>query len=113
MNDQIETSLASLRAEAPPVTRRAVELGTGLVPGFATYEAPVGEVAVFFTAAGVREVRLVDDLTSEAVEARPPRAWGDAIRRALDEGRPGRLPLDLEGVTPFRRAVLEQTATIP
>jgi len=109
----IEQQLGRLRRPAPPAVQPTVELGTGLVPGFSVYEAPVGEVAVVFTPRGVRSVRLVEELDPQAIEAKPPRAWGDRIRRALEEGRPGNLPLDLEGVTPFRRKVLDQAATIP
>lgn len=109
----IEQQLGRLRRPAPPAVQPTVELGTGLVPGFSVYEAPVGEVAVVFTPRGVRSVRLVEELDPQAIEAKPPRAWGDRIRRALEEGRPGNLPLDLEGVTPFRRKVLDQAAIIP
>ena len=109
----IEEQLQSLRRPAPATVRPAVELGTGLVPGFSVYEAPVGEVAVVFTPRGVRSVRLADEVDPGAIEAEPPRAWRDRIRRALEEGRPGDLPLDLEGVSPFRRRVLEKAATIP
>lgn len=112
MNELVESELAALRTAAPSATGRAVALGTGLVNGFSTYEAPVGEVAVMFTPAGVREVRLVEERDPAAVEARPPRAWGDRIVRALEEGRPGSLPLDLR-VSPFRHRVLEQAASIP
>lgn len=113
MNTSIEAGLAALGGPAPPMTAPAVALGTGLVAGFSVYEAPVGEVAVTFTPEGVRSVRLVEEVGGEAMEARPPRAWAEKIRRALDEGRPGDLPLDLTSVTPFRRRVLDQAATIP
>lgn len=109
----IETRLAGLRTPAPDTTVTAVALGTGTLAGFDTYDAPIGEVAVLFTPAGVSEVRLVTDIADDAVSAKPPRAWGDRIRRALEEGRPGDLPLDLSAVTPFRRRVLETAATIP
>ena len=109
----LENQLAGLRAPAPAQTAIAVSLGTGLVPGFAVYEAPVGDVAVVFTPAGVRQVRLMDELDPGAVEANPPRAWADRIPRALEEGRPGSLPLDLSEVTPFRQSVLGVAATIP
>lgn len=109
---ELESELIALRRQAPPVTGVAVALGTGMMPGFSVFEAPVGEVAVTYTPEGVRSVRLMDELDPQAVEARPPRAWGDRIRRALEEGRPGNLPLDL-AVTPFRRRVLDQAASIP
>lgn len=111
--NKIETTLGGLRQTAPPQTDMAVALGTGLTSGFGIYEAPVGEVAVVFTPAGVRQVRLLADVDPDAVEARPPKAWADAIPRAIDQGRPGRLPLDLTAVTAFRRRVLDRAATIP
>lgn len=109
----LETKLAGLRATAPAEIVTAVALGTGVTPGFSVYAAPVGDVAVVFTAAGVRSVRLVGEIDPTAVEANPPRAWADQIPRALEEGRPGNLPLDLAQVTVFRRIVLGVAATIP
>jgi O-6-methylguanine DNA methyltransferase len=113
MTGNIEDALGTLRSPSPPSTRTAVELGIGLVTGYARYEAPVGEVAVAFTPEGVRWVRLASEVEPAAVEARPPSAWARRIPRALEEGRPGDLPLDLSSVTPFRRRVLETAATIP
>ena len=109
----VEIGLEGLRSDAPSSTRSAVELGTGLRPGFSVYEAPVGEVAVMFTPAGVAAVRLLDEVAETAIEARPPSAWADLIPRAIEEGRPGDLPLDLSAVTDFRRSVLGVAGTIP
>ena len=109
----IEHALADLRVGAPPGTDDAVAVGVGLRPGFSVFDAPVGEVAVIFTPSGVSAVRLIDDLPPHAIEASAPSAWSRHIPRALEEGRPGRLPLDLSAVTPFRRAVLEVTGSIP
>lgn len=109
----IESSLTGLRVAAPERVQVAVGLGTGLVPGYAVYEAPVGEVAVVFGPDGVRSVRLAEEVDPAAVPADPPRAWAPLIERALYEGRPGKLPLDLTEVTPFRRRVLDVAATIP
>lgn len=113
MTTPIEFDLSALRSDPPSTVTPAVRLGVGLTPGFSVYEAPVGEVAVIFTPAGVRGVRLVDEVDPEAIEARPPRAWAGRIPRAIEEGKPGELPLDLRAVTPFRRKVLEVAATIP
>lgn len=113
MTSEIENQLSGLRHPAPPGIATAVALGTGIVPGFSVYEAPVGPVGVVFTPVGVREVRLIDEIDETAVEARPPRLWEKRIPRALEEGRPGDLPLDLAAVTSFRRTVLETAATIP
>lgn len=109
----LETSLAGLRRPAPSGTTTAVGLGTGLTPGYKVYEAPVGEVAVVFTPEGVNSVRLAEEVDPTAVAANPPRAWATLIPRALENGRPGDLPLDLRSVTPFRREVLAQATVIP
>lgn len=108
----IESHLAELRSPAPAGTGRAVALGAGVTHGFAIYEAAVGEVVVTFTPAGVRTVRLASEFDGAGIEARPPQAWGRHLAAALEEGRPGALPLDL-AVTPFRRTVLDTAATIP
>ncbi|HSJ33521.1 MAG TPA: methylated-DNA--[protein]-cysteine S-methyltransferase [Acidimicrobiia bacterium] len=113
MTEYIEDALEGLRSSPPTSTRTAVELGVGLLPGYARYEAPIGEVAVVFTPEGVRSVRLASEVDPRAVEARPPKAWARRIPRALEEGRPGDLPLDLRTVTEFRRQVLQVAATIP
>lgn len=109
----IEHALEGLHTPAPGRTGDAVALGAGLRPGFSVYEAPVGDVAVLFNPRGVSAVRLVDELPPDAIEARAPSAWSRHIPRALDEGRPGELPLDLSSVTPFRRSVLTVTGSIP
>lgn len=109
----IEDKLAGLRQDAPGSLGRAVGLGTGLLTGYRVYESPVGDVAVMFTPEGVQKVRLVAEIGKEAIEATPPKAWERLIPRALEAGRPGDLPLDLSDVTPFRRRVLAQAATIP
>jgi O-6-methylguanine DNA methyltransferase len=109
----IEVHLTGLRRPAPERTGVAVGLGTGLTPGYKVYEAPVGEVAVVFTPDGVNSVRLATEIETAAVEANPPRAWATLIPRALENGRPGDLPLDLRSVTPFRRKVLLEATTIP
>ena len=109
----IETHLAELRRGAPATTTPAVKLATGLASGFEVFEAPIGEVAVLFTSAGVHSVRLLDEIPDDAIQAQAPRAWARHIPRALEHGRPGDLPLDLDKVTPFRREVLEVAATIP
>ncbi len=109
----IQSRLADLRRHAPRPLSTSVALATGLTPGFAVYEAPFGEVAVSFTPSGIRSVRLTSEVDPLALEAQPPSAWAKAIPRALEEGRPGRLPLDLASLTPFRRSVLAIAATIP
>lgn len=118
----VEAALAGLRTAAPATTEAAVELSVGLADGYAVYPSPVGEVMVAFNPDGVSAVDLADEgvearfaarFHRRLVPARPPAAWGEAIPRAIEHGRPGRLPLDLRSVTPFQRAVLAVAATIP
>jgi O-6-methylguanine DNA methyltransferase len=118
----IEAQLAALREEGPRSTRQAVMLGTGLVEGFAEYESPLGGVVVSFNPEGVSSVDLATDdapgriasrLGRPVDAARPPRGWDTKIRRAIDRGSPGDLPVDLRTVSGFQRSVLTATATIP
>jgi O-6-methylguanine DNA methyltransferase len=100
----------------------SVNLGIGLVEGFAIFDSALGPVGVAFNPSGVSSVDLVDDdferrfagrFHRPVVKARPPVGWDAKISRALEQGRPGSLPIDLRSVTPFRRAILEIAATIP
>ncbi len=118
----LETQLAGLAATAPEVIDRAVMLGIGLTDGYAMYESPVGVVAVAFNPTGVSAVtlagdgfedRIMETVGRPAIEARPPRGWDSKIRRAIDRGTPGDLPVDLRRVSEFRRRVLEIAARIP
>lgn len=108
----IESGLGRLHQPAPAGLVDAVELAVGLRLGFGIYPSPIGEVAVIFGPDGVKQVRLPVDLGPDLVEALPPPGWDTLIRRALELGRPGELPLDLM-VSPFRRRVLEAAAEIP
>lgn len=114
----IEDVLGSLRTEVPSGTIEAIRLGTGLIDGFDTFESPIGDVVVGFNIRGVSFVDLAAEFDPErasrpAVEATPPKGWDVKISRAIERGRPGDLPVDLTGVTPFQRSVLGVTATIP
>lgn len=122
MTDDLEHLLAEARVAAPPGIDDAVLLGTGLVDGAMVHDSPAGDVVVAFNPVGVVSVDLpADDLDERhearfgrrLVEARPPTAWAKRLDRALEEGRPGDLPLDLRTLTEFQRAVLELTASIP
>jgi O-6-methylguanine DNA methyltransferase len=118
----IEQDLARLRVRAPVHLAEGVALGVGIVDGYGVFDSPIGEVVVAFNPSGVSMVDLADDdferrfgeLTGRRlVEARPPAGWGVGIARAIERGTPGRLPLDLRAVTPFRREVLLEATTIP
>lgn len=118
----IERQLGGLRHPAPRVVLAGVELAVGLADGYATFESPLGEVAVSFNPWGVSGVDLFDDRFEERFAERfrrrlrraaPPRGWGRMIERALQRGRPGDLPLDLRRVSRFRAEAMSAAANIP
>lgn len=118
----IEEQLTRLRSGAPPGIDRAVMLATGLADGYASFDSPVGAVAVCFNPHGVSAVTLLDQDIEERVsdllgrrvfEATPPQGWAAQIVGAIERGTPGPLPIDWRRVTPFRRKVLEIAARIP
>lgn len=118
----VEEQLKTLHRSAPAVVTAGTLLGTGHVDGYAVYASPVGDVVVSYNPQGVSSVDLADDGSEERfadrfgrrmTSARPPRGWDTKIRRAIERGTPADLPVDLRSVTPFRRSVLEATASIP
>lgn len=118
----IERALGELIGPMPEGVSEGVALGTGLADGYDVYESPVGEVVVTFNPEGVSSVDLADPRFADRfatrfgrvlLRAEPPRDWGRYIPEAIDAGRPGRVPVDLRSVTPFRQTVLRTTATIP
>lgn len=118
----LEETLADLKTPAPEHLADGVLLGTGLADGFDTFDSPLGEVIVAFNIRGISAVDLAEDDALERfasrfhrrlVEANPPHGWRDRIRRALDRGAPGSLPIDFRSVTTFQQQVLIETAHIP
>lgn len=118
----IETELANLRHRKSPDLLGAVQLGTGVVDGYAIFASPVGDVVVTFNPGGVSAVDLADATFEDRfiqrfhrslTPASPPSAWGSKINRAIEEGRPGSVPVDFRSVTTFQRSILEIAATIP
>lgn len=119
----IEESLADLATEPPASVTSGTLLGTGLVDGASVWESPVGDVVVAFNPSGVVSVDLASTPGIEAahevrfgrrlVEARAPKAWASRIDRAIEQGQPGDLPLDLRTLTGFQREILGITAAIP
>lgn len=92
---------------------------------YAPVPTPVGPALVAWTAKGVSALALGDDRAAFAaryqartghapqLQASPPAALAAAVDRALDGGDPGDLAYDLDGLSPFTRAVLAATASIP
>lgn len=118
----VEERLKTLHRPAPAVVTTGTLLGTGHVDGYAVYGSPVGEVVVSFNPQGVSSVDLADDGSEvrfadrfgrPMTRAQPPKGWDAKIGRAIDRGTPADLPVDFRSVTPFRRSVLEVTASIP
>ena len=122
MTAEIESNLRGLRRSAPSRLVPSVELGTGLVEGYAPYQSPLGEVVVTFNPRGVSSVDLATGDFEERfcgrrgkglIRALPPAQWQRLIEKALETGNPGGLPLDLGWLSAFRRQVLEIAGTIP
>jgi O-6-methylguanine DNA methyltransferase len=118
----IEKALAALSESAPATLKANVELGTGLADGVSIYDSPVGDLAVTFNPQGISSVSLAEfDFENyfqhrfgrRLIEARPPAGWEKLIRRGIEAGNPGELPLDLRGVTAFRREIMLIATTIP
>lgn len=118
----IERLLEQLVGDLPAGITEGVALGTGLADGYQLYDSPLGEVAVTFNIEGVSSVDLADDGFPDRFRERhhrrlfraePPRAWAALLRPALEQGRPGRLPVDLRSVTAFQAEVLRTAASIP
>ena len=122
MTAEIESRLRHLRGVAPPLLVASVEVGTGLVEGYAPYQSPLGEVVVTFNPRGVSSVdlalgdfeeRFFGRRGKRLTRALPPAEWQRLIGKALEKGNPGDLPLDLGSLSGFRRQVLETAGTIP
>ena len=125
MTDQLHNDLAALREPAPETLVPGVLIATGLADGYITHDGPIGPLFVAFNERGVSAIDVADD--PDAFEAyfaarfgRPahptdtmPREIAGRLDRAIAEGRPGSLPLDLSRVTPFQAKVLLKTAEIP
>jgi O-6-methylguanine DNA methyltransferase len=121
----IEDRLQQLTATPPDDVGDRVLVGVGLADEFVEWPSIVGRLFVAFNGLGVSTVSADADpgqfeeyfRRRHHRPLRPAKALPEAIERhlaeALDHGRPGRLPVDLRGVTPFQRDVLLKAATIP
>lgn len=118
----LESQLSELVGPLPDGMGEGVALGTGLADGYDFYESPLGRVAVTFNTEGVSSVDIADQRFPERfaerfgrplLRAKAPVSWSGHIPRAIEEGSPGRLPIDLRSVTPFQATVLQVAASIP
>ena len=119
------TTFDELRTTAPESLVGASLAAAGVADGYVTRPSPVGTLYVAFSTAGVTAVDLADSAedferryrhthgrNALAVAAAPDRI-ARHLDRAIETGRPGRLPLDFSGLTEFQAAVLRATASIP
>lgn len=123
MKDRLIDDLARLRTDAPPELLPGVLAGAALADRYVVRESAVGPVAVALNRHGVSCVDVADDGFEHRFSARfgrpalpagrLPERLIRSIDRALRDGRPGRLDLDLRGVSAFRRDVLLKAAEIP
>lgn len=124
-DDRVIRSLEALATTAPDGLLGAVLTEIDLADRFTRLDGPAGPLYVAWNSRGVSGVAPAADeaefaaIHEERVGRRavsggelPARLRG-AVARALETGKPGGLPIDLSGVTPFQRAVLETTARIP
>ncbi len=118
----IETELSTLLGKLPDGINEGVALGTGLAEGFDLYDSAIGQVAVTFNPEGVSSLDIADvgfedrfrsRFERPLIRAEAPGSWARHIPSAIEEGRPGKLPVDLRSVTKFQADVLGRTATIP
>ncbi len=125
MTDRIITDLRDLMTAAPQVAINAAITVSGVADGYVTRQSPLGSLFVAFNQRGVSAVDLADspadfeqrfnDLYGR--QALPVNRLPDQIerhlQRAIETGKPGRLPLDFSGLSEFSAAVLRKTAEIP
>jgi O-6-methylguanine DNA methyltransferase len=122
---KLQDELRSLREPAPLDLIGRVLAGVGLADEYALRPSPLGDVFVAFNRRGVTTVDLA--VTPAAFEERfieihgrrvvrtaeLPRGLAAQVDKALAEGKPGQLALDLTGLSEFQQAVLLGAATIP
>ncbi len=117
--------LAGLREEAPAHLLPRVMAATGLADGYVVRDSALGRVFVAFNDRGVSaidlaaspqefEERFAERHGRPAVPAEEvPASIETHLDRAIAHGKPGKLALDLTGVTSFQEAVLRKAAEIP
>ena len=124
MATDVENELLLLRETAPPGIADFVFSTDGMADALIYAQGPIGEVAVAYNEYGVAGAALTADLdrfverhrrlTGKGLfETDPPRALAQEISVALKTGDARKIAFDLSKVSPFFRAVLRATLTIP
>ena len=125
MNDQLTRRLATLREPAPQGFVDTVLAATGVADRYVTRDSGLGTLYVAFNDRGVSALDIAED--DEGFETsfrerfgRPvvrtedtPPSIARHLDRAIADGKPGKLPVDLDGLTEFQAAVLRKAAEIP
>ena len=118
-------SMLRAHESAPESIVPAVLVRTALADQYVTMEGPLGTIYVGFTINGISCVVPTGSeeqflVRHEVFVGRPayrvpamPRRLETALRRSLDTGRLGKLPVDLRQLTLFQRQALDVTAQIP
>jgi O-6-methylguanine DNA methyltransferase len=121
----LEADLKELFVDAPAGLAASVLAEVGLADRYAIRPGPIGDVFVAFNDQGVTALDLADSAADfeeryESIHGRPametselPAAIARHLNQAIADGRPGKLPVDLSGLTEFQQAVLRRAATIP
>jgi O-6-methylguanine DNA methyltransferase len=118
----VEQALAGLATTAPPGLEDRILAETGIADRMAVISGPLGPLCIVFNDRGVTgcapaerwdeyAARHADRPVIE-VDALPSRLH-DQVAAALATGKLGRLPVDLDRLTPFQQSVLRKTVEIP
>ncbi len=125
MTDRLITDLEQLAVPAPEHLVNAAITASAAADGYVTRPSAVGILYIAFSERGVSAIDIAE--SPEEFERRFARIYGRTalpvkrlparierhLDRAIENGRPGRLPLDFAGLTDFQADVLRKTAEIP
>ena len=126
MTRDFERALRALgKAPAPKTLAASVAARVGIGHRYVKLPSKIGDVYVVYGSKGVAGVRKAAEPaaferwharafgTPLARDRHPDKALIDRLRRQIAGSRGARVQIDLGGVTPFERAVLEKAREIP